>query len=89
MKKTLAVFTMLIMILGIFTFTNKVSADEKAIDTKTESKLVEIKETQTKSLEDYQKKYGSESYGLVAYILRNCNRCYTSICNRYQKARYT
>ena len=36
MKKTLAVFTMLIMILGIFTFTNKVSADEKAIDTKTE-----------------------------------------------------
>ena len=76
MKKTLAVFTMLIMILGIFTFTNKVSADEKAIDTKTESKLVEIKETQTKSLEDYQKKYGSESYGLVAYIL-NLVRIYS------------
>ena len=72
MKKTLAVFTMLIMILGIFTFTNKVSADEKAIDTK----LVEIKETQTKSLEDYQKKYGSESYGLVAYIL-NLVRIYS------------
>lgn len=76
MKKTLAVFTMLIMILGIFTFTNKVLADEKAIDTKTESKLVEIKETQTKSLEDYQKKYGSESYGLVAYIL-NLVRIYS------------
>ena len=76
MKKTLAVFTMLIMILGIFTFTNKVSADEKAIDTKTESKLVEIKETQTKSLEYYQKKYVSESYGLVAYIL-NLVRIYS------------
>ena len=76
MKKTLAIFTILIMILGIFTFTNKVYAEEKAIDEKTESKLVEIKDTQTKSLEDYQKKYGSDSYGLVAYIL-NLVRIYS------------
>ena len=51
-------------------------AEEKAIDEKTESKLVEIKDTQTKSLEDYQKKYGSDSYGLVAYIL-NLVRIYS------------
>lgn len=76
MKKTLAIFTILIMILGIFTFTNKVYAEEKAIDNKTESKLVEIKETQTKSLEDYKTKYGSDSYGLVAYIL-NLVRIYS------------
>lgn len=76
MKKTLAIFTILIMILGIFTFTNKVYAEEKAIDNKTESKLVEIKETQTKSLEDYKEKYGSDSYGLVAYIL-NLVRIYS------------
>ena len=69
MKKTLAIFTILVMIMGIFTFSSKVYAEEKAIDEKTESKLVEIKDTQTKSLEDYQKKYGSDSYGLVAYIL--------------------
>ena len=37
------------MILGIFTFTNEVYATEKAIDEQTESKLVEIKETQTKT----------------------------------------
>lgn len=76
MKKTIAIFTILIMILGIFTITNKVYATEKAIDEQTESKLVEIKETQTKSLEDYQEKYGSDAYGLVAYIL-NIIRIYS------------
>ena len=76
MKKTIAIFTILIMILGIFTFTNKVYAQDKAIDEQTESKLVEIKETQTKSLEDYQEKYGSNAYGLVAYIL-NIIRIYS------------
>lgn len=76
MKKVLAVFTMLVMVLGIFTFTNKVYAQEKAIDETTESRLVEIKETQTKSLEDYKEKYGSDAYGLVAYIL-NIIRIYS------------
>ena len=76
MKKTLAIFTILVMIMGIFTFSSKVYAEEKAIDEKTESKLVEIKDTQTKSLENYQKKYGSDSYGLVAYIL-NLVRIYS------------
>ena len=76
MKKTLAILTILIMIIGIFTLTNKVYAEEKAIDNNTESKLVEIKETQTKSLEDYKVKYGSDSYGLVAYIL-NLVRIYS------------
>lgn len=76
MKKTIVIFTILIMILGIFTIANKVYAADKAIDEKTESKLVEIKETQTKSLEDYQEKYGSDAYGLVAYIL-NIVRIYS------------
>lgn len=76
MKKIVAVFTILIIILGIFTFTNRVYATEKAIDESTESKLVEIKETQTKSLQDYQEKYGSDAYGLVAYIL-NIIRIYS------------
>ena len=76
MKKTIAIYTILIMILGIFTITNKAYATDKAIDEKTESKLIEIKETQTKSLEDYQEKYGSDAYGLVAYIL-NIVRIYS------------
>ena len=77
MKKVLAIFTILVMTLGIFTFTNTVNAEStKAIDDKTESQLVEIKETQTKSLEDYKQKYGSDAYGTVAYIL-NIVRIYS------------
>lgn len=76
MKKTIAIITILITILGILTFSNKVYATEKAIDEATESKLIEIKETQTKTLEDYQEKYGSDAYGLVAYIL-NIIRIYS------------
>ena len=77
MKKVLAIFTILVMTLGIFTFTNTVYAEStKAIDDKTESQLVEIKETQTKSLEDYKQKYGSDAYGTVAYIL-NIVRIYS------------
>ena len=76
MKKTIAIITVIIMTLGIFTLTNKVYATEKAIDEKTESKIVEIKESQTKSLQDYQEKYGSDAYGTVAYIL-NIVRIYS------------
>lgn len=76
MKKILAIFMILIVILGIFTFTNNVYANEKAIDNKIESKIIEIRETQTKSLEDYKEKYGSDAYGLVAYIL-NIVRIYS------------
>ena len=83
MKKTVAVIAILVTIFGIFVFTNKVYAEqnksyseERVIDEKTESKLVEIKETQEKSLKDYQEKYGSDAYGLVAYIL-NIVRVYS------------
>lgn len=76
MKKIMTVITLIIMILGMFACVNKVNAAEKAIDNSTESKLVEIKETQAKSLQDYKEKYGSDTYGLVAYIL-NLVRIYS------------
>ena len=69
MKKIFAVFTLIIMMFSICLLTNKVYAVENVIDEKTESKLIEIKEKQTKSLDDYKEKYGSDAYGLVAYIL--------------------
>ena len=77
MKKAITIFTILIIILlGIFAFTNKTYAAERIIDNETEGKLVELKETQTKSLKEYQDKYGSDVYGLVAYIL-NIVRIYS------------
>ena len=74
MKKTVAIFVILIVILGIFSFSNKVLATEKAIENKTESKLIEIKETQTKSLEDYKEKYRHD-INVFCYICgyKRCN----------------
>ena len=49
--------------------TNVVYAEVKTSDIKGESHLLQIKEKQAKSIEEYQKKYGSSTYGLTAYIL--------------------
>ncbi len=71
MKRNLItiVISILIMIIASF-FTNQVTAaNETIINNKTESKLVEIKEKEMSSMEDYEKTYGSKSYGLTAYIL--------------------
>ena len=45
------------------------NTSERVIQESTESKLVELKEKELKSLEDYQETYNSKSYGLTAYIL--------------------
>ncbi|MCI8383852.1 MAG: hypothetical protein HFJ33_03165 [Clostridia bacterium] len=76
MKKGIIIVTIVMLIMGIFLMVNKSYADEKVIDEKTESKIVEIKDNAVKSLEDYKVKYGSDSYGTVAYIL-NLVRIYS------------
>lgn len=73
MKRNITVMfvTIMIIILGIFG-ANKVYAansTEKPITNETESTLVELKEKEMKSLEDYKERYGSDSYGFTAYIL--------------------
>ena len=55
---------------------DRIAATEKAIDEATESKIIELKDNATSSLADYQEKYGSNIYGLVAYIL-NLVRIYS------------
>ena len=69
MKKTAIIIVMIVMVLCIILCATKVYADNKVIDNQTESKIIELKENQAKTIEDYQAKYGSESYGVVAYIL--------------------
>ena len=76
MKKALLIVTIFVVIIGIFSIITNVYAVEQAIDEETESKIIEIKENAAKSLEDYQDKYGSDVYGLVAYIL-NLVRIYS------------
>lgn len=76
MKKVILVVTILTVILGIFLCTNNVYAENKAIDDSTASKIIEMKDEQLKSIEDYKAKYGSDVYGTVAYIL-NLLRIYS------------
>ena len=75
MKKALEFFTVVLIftIIGLNLFTTNVYAEESngIIDEVTSSKgnLIQLKENQAKTLEEYKTKYGSDSYGLTAYIL--------------------
>ena len=79
MKKTITIIAILLMIFSIFASTKIYAVNESSegvIDKNTESQIIEIKDNQAKSLEDYKEKYGSDAYGLVAYIL-NLVRIYS------------
>lgn len=76
MKKVVVIIAIVMLIVGIFTINSKTYAAERAIDEKTESKIIELKENELNSLEDYKQKYGSDTYGFVAYIL-NLVRIYS------------
>lgn len=75
MKKIATIISILLVVLIIFGF-NHVYAESDIIDSKSESQLIEIKENAAKSLEDYKEKYGSDAYGLTAFIL-NMIRIYS------------
>ena len=74
MKKIIltALLLIVIMIVGC----NQVYATENVIDAQNESQLIKIKENSAKTLEEYKRKYGSDAYGLTAFIL-NIIRIYS------------
>lgn len=76
MKKGIIISTIMILIMGIFLIANTTYAEDKAIDAETESKIVEMKDKATNTIEDYKAKYGSDTYGTVAYVL-NIVRIYS------------
>ena len=70
MKKVASIILTMLFVFMFWTNTVTVKATQQnVIDNETESKIVEIKETETKNLADYQEKYGSKVYGTIAYIL--------------------
>ena len=73
--KKIVLIGMLLMVM-ITLGCNYVYAAENVIDAENESKLIEIKENAAKTLEEYKQKYGSDAYGLTAYIL-NIVRIYS------------
>lgn len=71
MKKIVKFFTIsLIIFISIFCVNSVYASSENEIITEeTKSQLVEIKDKELKSVDDYQKAYGSSTYGVVAYLL--------------------
>ena len=73
MKKNITVIMVTIMMVVGFFCINKSYAVanniEQVMPKETESTIVQLKEKEMKSLEDYKERYVSDSYGLTAYIL--------------------
>ena len=69
MRKVLIVFAIIISIIGINCVYAANTNQEEIISEETKSQLVEIKDKELKSIDDYNEAYGSTTYGLVAYIL--------------------
>ena len=77
MRKTAIFIVIITLIFGMFMINGKVyAANESIIDSNTESKLIEIKDNAAKTLDDYKAKYGSDAYGIAAYVL-NIIRIYS------------
>ena len=60
-----AITLIISLILGSQVFASSNTANQS----ETMTKLVEMKDSERSTLEDYQRDYGSETYGLTAYIL--------------------
>ena len=70
MRKAFTVFFIIISILSIScVYAVNTKKNNEIISQETKSKLVEIKDKEVNSMEDYKEAYGSDTYGLVAYIL--------------------
>lgn len=71
MKKSVVIISLIMIALTICSLfsTHVYAENETVLDNETESQLVEIKEKSEKSLEYYKEKYGSDAYGMTAYIL--------------------
>lgn len=68
MKKIGIAFAIIICILTITT-TVFATNTNKQRQSETVNQLVEMKDREKTTLEDYQEAYGSEAYGLTAYVL--------------------
>ena len=76
MKKVIAI---LLIMFCILSFYSVYATSTQVIDNDTTSQLIQIKEKELKELKDYNQAYGSESYGVTAYIL-NKVRIYSIPC---------
>ena len=77
MKKVLVISLMVLSVFWAFMLTNTVYAvtaknvveADGSINGGIEGKIIELKKSEAKTLEDYKNKYGSDAYGWTAYLL--------------------
>ena len=75
MKKIGIVFAIILcvfsstVVLATNTKQTKNTENNEVKQSETVNQLVQMKDNEKKTLEDYQKAYGSETYGLTAYVL--------------------
>ena len=74
MKKT--ILTLMLLLIMVILGCNQVYATENVIDAKNESQIINMKKNAERTLEDYKRDYGSDAYGLTAFIL-NLIRIYS------------
>lgn len=77
-KKIAAIIAIILLALMLFSITTLATDTTHTADIKNDStvNLVQIKERELETLQDYQDSYGDATYGLVAYIL-NIIRIYS------------
>ena len=82
MKKT--IICMLALVTMFFAFTTVVFADEPSKPVlqgeETTGQLYKMKEKELNSIEDYKAAYGSDSYGMAAYILNKVRIFSIPVC---------
>ena len=86
MKKKI-IYIIFVVFISIITFTQCIYATKSDNKTKNEvvqnestSKIIELKEKDLKSLEDYNITYGSESYGMTAFVLNKVRLYSIPLC---------
>ena len=67
MKKVIAIISILFLLMGCTSVYATSQVNEVAQSTT--GKIIEIKEKELKTLEEYKEAYGSDAYGLTAFLL--------------------
>lgn len=67
MKKIIAIISIVICMLASVTV--YAANETREVEQTATGKLIEIKDKELKTLEDYRNAYGSDSYGLTAFLL--------------------
>lgn len=70
MKKVITIISIIFCMFCVLSTTVQVNAVEEVNnDETTTSKLIELKEKELNTLEEYKEAYGSDAYGLTAFLL--------------------